>query len=194
MRTVLMSVSVAFAAATASGCMMGQAARRAPTAQPAPAARPAPPVAAHAQAMPACPVGVPGTRLAAADTPEGVAVTFTTSPERAEELRARVHAMADMHNRHHQPGAAGGEHAGHGGMMHGGMMQHDGTAASGEAEMPMPPPSRATVEDVEAGARLSVAPYDPADLERLRSTVRMHAEQMQKTGTCEMGAPASHAH
>jgi hypothetical protein len=142
--------------------------------------------------MHACPIAVPGTRLAAADTPDGVSVTFTTSPDRAEDLRARVHAMADMHNRHHQQGAAAGEH---GGMM-GGMMHHGGSAApeAGQTSMPMPPPSRATAQDIEGGARLAVAPYDPADLERLRSTVRMHAEQMQKTGTCGMGPPASHAH
>lgn len=183
MRAALLGLSLAIAG-TASGCMMGgHAAGGMPPAQPVkPQAQ-----GMGAMQMNACPVAVPGTRLATADTPEGIAVTFTTSADRAEELRARVHAMADMHNREHQAGAAGGEHEGHGAMMGGmagGMM--GGAGGAGGMAMPMPPPSRATVEDVEGGATLSVAPYDPADTDRLRSTVRMHAEQMQQTGTCAM--------
>jgi hypothetical protein len=151
--------------------------------------------------MHACPIAVPGTQLAAADTPDGVSVTFTTSPDRAEDLRARVHAMADMHNRHHLAGGPEGTHAGHGGMEHGGMMGggmmgggmmgggSTAGAGAGQASM-MPPPSRATVVDVEGGARLVVTPNDPADMDQLRSTVRTHAEHMQKTGTCRMGPPA----
>jgi hypothetical protein len=132
--------------------------------------------------MHACPIAVPGTQLAAAD--------------RAEDLRARVHAMADMHNRHHLAGGPEGTHAGHGGMEHGGMMGggmmgggSTAGAGAGQASM-MPPPSRATVVDVEGGARLVVTPNDPADMDQLRSTVRTHAEHMQKTGTCRMGPPA----
>ncbi len=133
-------------------------------------------------------MSVPGTQVAAADTPDGEAVSFTTTPDRVEELRARVHAMADVHNRRHA--GAMEEHGGmHGGMMGGGMT--GGMGSSGEAAdqtSTMPPPSRAAVEDVQSGARLVVTPNDPADLERLRSVVRMRAQHMQESGTCEMGS------
>jgi hypothetical protein len=94
--------------------------------------------------------------------------------------------MADMHNRHHASGDAG--HGGMGGMHGGGMM--GGHASHGGqdgmmGDMEMPPPSRAAVEDLPDGARIIVTPNDPADLERLQKTVRMHAEHMQQHG-CEM--------
>jgi hypothetical protein len=81
-------------------------------------------------------------------------------------------------------------------------MQHGDMMGSGSAESPsagaaehmamMPPPSRAAVRDVEGGARIVVTPNDPADLDRLRSAVRMHAEHMRESGTCGMGHPGSH--
>ena len=55
----------------------------------------------HAGAMMAmCPMGVPGTTVAAADVANGSAVTFTTTDQVAE-LQRRVHAMVAMHNKHH---------------------------------------------------------------------------------------------
>ena len=83
--------------------------------------------------------------------------------------------MAEMHNQHHA--AAGGMHDDHGG----GKM--DGHGMGGTM---MPPPSRATVEDVENGARIVVTPNDSADLQKLQSTVRMHAEHMQQNGCGSM--------
>jgi hypothetical protein len=138
----------------------------------------------EAMPMEACPMAVPGTQVAVTETRDGEAVTFTTSRNQADELRARVHAMADMHNSHHQGGGMEGMH---GGMQHGGMMGGGSMGSTGGRDAMMPPPSRATVEDVEGGARLVVTPNDPADLDQLRSTVRMHAEHMRQTGTCEMG-------
>jgi hypothetical protein len=128
-------------------------------------------------------MSVPGTNLSAADTSTGEALTFTTTPDQAAALRERVHAMADMHNRHHASGDAG--HGGMGGMHGGGMM--GGHASHGGqdgmmGDMEMPPPSRAAVEDLPDGARIIVTPNDPADLERLQKTVRMHAEHMQQHG------------
>lgn len=130
-----------------------------------------------------CPMAVPGVQLSAADTQDGEAVTFTTSADRMADLRARVHAMADMHNRHHQAGEGGMHHGNHGDAMGGGS-----TGSGGDSHaMMMPPPSRAAVEDVAGGARLVVTPNDPADLEPLRAAVRTHAEHMRQTGTCGMG-------
>lgn len=185
--TRALAIAAAALAVFGSGCMAGMAATHAASApQPQAAAAPEPVPAA---VMQACPVAVPGTQLAAADTPDGEAVTFTTTPDGVAELRSRVHAMADMHNRHHaQPGGAnpmGGMD--HGAMMGGGMMGGGGMGSSGGRMAMMPPPSRAAVEDVDGGARLVVTPNDPADLERLRSAIRMHARHMQETGTCGMG-------
>ncbi len=180
MRRPFANLSVALAIA-GSGCMAGMGAQH--------AAQAAAPEMATGGAMPAdmmqaCPMAVPATQLAVADTPDGEAVTFTTASDHVAELRSRVHAMADMHNRHH---AQGGAEQMHGGMQHGGMMEGMGGM---DASM-MPPPSRAAVEDVDGGARLAVTPNDPADLDRLRSTVRMHAQHMQETGTCGHGEPAA---
>ena len=124
---------------------------------------------------------VPGAQVSAVDTQDGEAVTFTTTPDHEADLRARVHQMAAMHNAHHQGG--GMEHGGMQQGMHGSM---GGTMGPDHKSM-MPPPSRAAVEDVPGGARLSVTPNDPADLDQLRSTVRMHADQMSKTHSCGMG-------
>jgi hypothetical protein len=116
--------------------------------------------------MEMCPMTVPGTVVNAADTANGEALTFTTTaPDQVAELRIRVHAMANMHNQHHG-GMGGGERMG-------GMM--------------MPPPSRAWVEDVENGARISMTPNDLTDLQKLQSAVRMHAAHMQQHG-CRMGS------
>lgn len=161
-------------AISGTGCMAGMVAHAVP-----PPAQP-PLGAAPADMMQVCPMAVPGTQVAVSDTPDGEAVWFTTAPERIPELRSRVRAMADLHNRQH---AGGGAEQMGGGMMGGGM--------SGMGASMMPPPSRAAVEDVEGGARLVVTPNDPADLDRLRSTVRMHAQHMQETGTCGHGQPAA---
>lgn len=135
-----------------------------------------------------CPVAVPGTQVAAVDTEGGVSLVFTTSSD-PEELRRRVRAMADLHNQHH----AGGGHAG---MMGGGTMGHGGMMGHGGAQATMPPPARATVEDVESGARLVLTPADEADLDALRAHVHEHAAEMQRTGRCpmEMGAPEGGGH
>ncbi len=126
----------------------------------------APPAVAAADPgmMAMCPMTVPGTQVYAADTANGSALTFTTAPEQVAELRIRVHAMGNMHNQRHA-GMGGDEKMG-------GKM--------------MPPPSRAWVEDVDNGARIAMTPNDPADLLRLQSSVRAHAEHLQRHG-CEMG-------
>ena len=129
--------------------------------------------------MSMCPMSIPGTQVAAGDTSTGEALTFTTTnPEQVPALREKVHAMADMHNRHH---ASGEEHPGTEGMMHGGMM------GDGGMMMQMPPPSHAAVEDLPGGARIVVTPNDSADLQRLQSTLRSHAAQMQQHGCAMMG-------
>jgi len=138
-------------------------------------AAPAAPVAASAQTpnpsgkmMPMCPMDVPGARVSATDTADGETLTFTAD-DRAAEVRSRVHAMAEMHNRHNVAGE-------HGAMMGG-----------GKAGGPMMPPSHATVADVDDGASITVTPDAPADLQKVQTMIRMHAERMQKNGCAMMG-------
>lgn len=151
---------------------------------PEPAARPVtaaqrPGRASHMMAM--CPMQVPDTTVAAADTSSGGALTFTTRSGQVDELRRRVRAMADMHNQHHH---ASGAAMMQGGVGHGAMMGRE------RGEMMMPPPSRAAVEDTEGGARISLTPDDPAQASELRSALRSHAEHMQRDGCGMMGGAA----
>ena len=126
--------------------------------QPQPAAAPPPSTSAPAQRGMAdmCPAEVPGTQVAAADTADGAAMTFTTTGDVAS-LRQRVHHMAEMHDH----------------MMGGGMMQ-----------MKMVP-SAARAEDVDGGARIVLTPNDPAQLSDLRARVRDHTAMMAG-GHCPM--------
>ncbi len=168
-------------AATASS----DAARAVAGAQAAPSA---------AQDMSAiCPMDVPGTTAAASDTADGEAITFTTTSGQVDELRRRVHALADMHNQHMSaapavtaPGGAPGTTPG----------AAEGTGSgAGESAMAHHPDhgmmshSRAMVEDVDNGARVSISASDPAHVDQLRSAVRAHAMQMSRAG-CGMAHPA----
>ncbi len=183
----LASLSIALAAA-GTGCMAGHAAStQAPTTSSQPRMAPE---ATGGMSMQACPMAVPGTQVVVADTLDGESITFTTSPVQAADLRARVRAMADTHNQHHQ----GGMETMPGGMQHGGMMMGGGSMGSGggaDGIGMMPPPSRARVEEVDGGARVVVTPNALATLYQLRSAVRMHAEHMRESGRCDMG-PAQH--
>lgn len=144
---------------------------------------------ADAAMMQACPMAVPGTQVAVSDTAGGEALTFTTAGGDVGELRRRTSAMAAMHDR---MGAGARMEQMQGGMAPGGGMMGPGIGGGsmgggqggGGHGMTMPP-SRAAVEDVENGARIVVTPNDPADLERVRSAVRMRAKHMQQRG-CEM--------
>ena len=113
-----------------------------------------------------CPMQVTGTTVAAADTEAGVALAFTTTTGDVEDLRRRVHHMAEMHNEHHA-----------GGMTGEGMQM---------------PAATATAEDVEGGARLLLVPTDATQLDALRAHAHTHAEQMNR-GECPMMAHGAHA-
>jgi hypothetical protein len=184
----MLRVSGLALAMAGAGCMAHQTTNTA-SAQPSPPASAPEPVGQEGgrpmgMQPGTCPAEVPGTQVSATDVDGGEAVTFKTSPEQAAELRKRVHAMADMHNSHHQGGGMG-----HGGMpegMHGGAMGPGSMGGGSDQMAMMPPPSRAAVEEAPGGARIVVTPNDPADLDRLRSAVRMHAEHMGQTHACGM--------
>jgi hypothetical protein len=183
MRAAMLPLALALAG---TACMHAGHAGMAATAQP-PSAPPPSAAADQGSGMAGmCPMAVPGTHLSPMDTATGEALTFTTTPDQVPALREKVHAMADMHNRHHASGDAG-QHGGMGGMMGGGMEGHMGG-------MHMPPPSHAAVEDVPDGARIVVTPNDPADLQRLQSTIREHAQQMEQHGCGMMMDHSQHQH
>ena len=171
-----------------SGCMP---AMRAGHAAPPPTTPPAGPGAAGVadpSASQMCPLAVPGTQVTAADVAGGASLTFTTDTGDVGELRRRAHAMADMHDRHHGAGAMqhGPGTMGHGAMMGPGMMGGGSMGgaqdAGGHGAHGSMPPSRAAVQDVEKGARIVVQPNDPADLQKLRTSVREDAEHMRQHG------------
>ncbi|MGE5186740.1 MAG: hypothetical protein ACM31C_32020 [Acidobacteriota bacterium] len=131
---------------------------------------PAPPPASTTTAG-VCPTAIPGTQVSVDDTHDGVALTFTTTGDVAQ-VRASVRAMAQHHSAMVQarPGRGMGPGAGRmgAGRMGAGMMGPGmGTV-----------PSTATVEDVDGGARLVLAPNDPARLAELRERARAHATMM----------------
>jgi hypothetical protein len=110
----------------------------------------------HADIMQNCPMIVPGSDVSVTDVEKGIALTFTANSGDVTELRRRVEAMAQMHST--SSNAA----------MHRNMM-----------------PFSVKYEAVAGGARLTLTPTDPAQLEAFRKTVRQHMEQMKK-GDCSM--------
>jgi hypothetical protein len=159
----------------AAGCAGSRSDQRA-TAGTAGAARPATRPGQEMQGMARmCPMEVPDTKVSAADTSQGEALTFTTGSGQVDELRRRVRALTDMHGQHHAAMGAGAAGAGQGG-------SPGQASADAHAGHLMPPPSRASVEDVDQGARVSIVPEDPAKVDQLRAAVRMHAQHMQTHG------------
>jgi hypothetical protein len=148
-----------------------------------------------------CPMSVTGAKVSTAPTPTGVTLTFsTTSPEKVADLRRRVHDAAEMHNKNHGSGGmredmmgdgmmggmtGGGHMMGSGntaGHMTGGHMMASGNAAGHMTGGQMMPQSRAAMTEVEHGARLTLTPSDPADLQKLQSAIATRAERMQQHG------------
>jgi len=103
-----------------------------------------------------CPMRVPGTDLSVTDTENGIILSITTKTGDVAELRRRVENMAKMHS-------ASSTTAMHGNTM----------------------PFFVKYEEIDYGARLTLTPKDPAQLDAFRTTVRQHAEQMKK-GECSM--------
>jgi hypothetical protein len=145
-RTILPLVLIAFAVA----CSTAATGKGETTITNAPASRP-------------CPLGVDGAEVVVEDTPQGVALTFTTSAEKADELRTRGRHSANMY---------GPRKAGEG---------HEGRHASGghHGLMPMQmPPAYALAEDVENGIKIRLFPVDDADVAVLRARARERAVAM----------------
>lgn len=112
-----------------------------------------------------CPSAVPGTSISVADTKVGIAVTFTTSePAKVAELRQRVSAMEQMHERHLIRGT-------------------EEPAGERPRRMAMHViPGSATVEDVPDGARVVFEPEDAENLDDLRTHVQVMVQTMRERG------------
>ena len=117
-----------------------------------------------------CPLGVPDTRVQITDTRQGVVLTFTTW-NRIDELRHRVRDSAAMRG----PRA-------HLGLGHAG--RHDLGQGHGLrlADMPV---GRASVEDVELGARLRLDAPSALQVERLQSQIRNRIEEIRLAHPCD---------
>jgi len=114
-----------------------------------------------------CPSQVEGTMVTWANVEGGVALVFTTtSPTRVLELRDRVMRMAQAHN------------------------EHDGESQMMGARSMMMPAARATVEEIEGGARMVLMPEDVTQLEALRQSAQESAGRMAR-GECPMAQPMS---
>ena len=117
----------------------------------------------NANAAPPCPLGVTGAEVVVDDTQEGVALTFSSSPEKVDDLRARARHAANMY---------GPRKAGEG---------HDGRHATGghHGLMPMQmPPAFAITRDVDNGIEVRLTPVDAKDLTVLRARARERAVAM----------------
>ena len=103
-----------------------------------------------------CPMKIPGADLVVANVDNGITLAITTQSGDVADLRHRVEGMAKMHSAHANANT------------HGGMMAFS-----------------VKFEEVPNGARITLTPKDPSQLEEFQAKVQQHAEQMKK-GDCSM--------
>ncbi len=126
-----------------------------------------------AQATKSCPFGVSGADVVVNDTPDGVVMTFTTTPDKLSDLRERVADAAAMHGPGEQVGK-GHEDSSTTGAKHGEGGNH------GLKAMQFPP-MRATMDKVDNGAKLTLSAQVPADVPALRAKARERAKAMAES-------------
>jgi hypothetical protein len=136
------------------------------------------------------------TQVSTSDTSDGVAIAFTTTSD-VNEMRARVHHMADMHNQltgiREGEMDSGMQHREMPGGTQGGIGTQNDTTLGDEipSHEHLPGrqmvPSTATAEDVPGGARVVLVPADLSQLTALREDARLRADMM-KRGQCPMSA------
>ncbi|MBS2027610.1 MAG: hypothetical protein JST54_06890 [Deltaproteobacteria bacterium] len=118
-----------------------------------------------------CPFAVPGTRVVTSKVEGGAALDFTTHKGGVAELRRRVAAVAERHNALHDLGgtavASRSNAPGHG--------------VSG-GEVPPMNSAKASVEDIDGGARVILTPQDPSQLQVLRQHVESRVALMYRQG------------
>lgn len=146
-------VSVLFTVALTAAPLLAQ---EEPTSQPSAEGTEAAEPGGHEMMEAMCPMHLEGqTEVTVENTDNGAAMVFANAAQ-ADELRQRVHRMAEFHNAHHGDGNPMGM-----------------------------PAAEATVQDTEFGARLLLTPQDPAQLDSLRSHLTAHQVEMSE-GRCPM--------
>jgi hypothetical protein len=128
-----------------------------------------PPSLTKGEAPRGCALGVPGATVVAEDTPEGIALSFT-SKDRATEMRQRANDAAAQHGPGERLGAGHDGKHGHGG-------EHG-------LQMMQAPTARSVADDIEGGARIRFVPADPAEKELLRAKLRERVDAMNAS-TCK---------
>lgn len=132
------------------------------------------------QARAACPMLVDGVEVKYVESPGVATLEFRIANGDVEDLQRRVEHMARMYEMHDSGrGSTLWQHRRH---MRGAMPHHGQGRAVGAI-----PPSTAKVDNFGDGARLTLRPTEPDDLEALRARVRSHHERMS-AGECWMGA------
>lgn len=119
-----------------------------------------------------CALGVPGSKVVAEDTPDGIALIFT-SRDRPAEMRERANDAAAQHG----PGARMG--VGHEG-------RHEHGADHG-LQMGQGPTARSTAEDIAGGARVRFVATDSNETDALRTKLHKQADAMNATPCTESG-------
>ena len=155
------------------------------------------PVAGQQPPMGACPMFVEGTEVEVSDTPDGVALEFTTQDGSVSDLRQRVQNLAQMYlmktgrsqlRWFPARGQRGGQGSGDESSARGAGMGHGGGMGPGAGRgmgMGQLPPTTAMVSEIPDGARIELQPTSPQALSDLRQQVRQHAERLN-SGQCWM--------
>jgi hypothetical protein len=123
----------------------------------------------QAPAPSTCPLGVPGTSVLYAETPNGATLTFLTRPDRVAELQSRAHDAAALHGTGQQRGQG-----------------HDGRHGLGGKHGLQPmqmPPAYAGAQDIDGGSKITFAPVDKNDLATLRAKLDARARDLMMS--CE---------
>lgn len=119
-----------------------------------------------------CALGVPGSKVVAEDTPDGIALLFT-SEAWPEEMRARAQDAAAQHG----PSAR----LGHG---------HDGQHGQGAdhgLQMIQGPTARSAADPIEGGARVRFVAIDGAETDALRAKLRKQTDALNATTCTDTG-------
>jgi len=124
------------------------------------------PILTHAEIPAGCALGVPGAKVAAEDTADGIALRFT-SMDSPEEMRERARDSAAQHG----PGS----HKGH---------SHDGRHGQGADhgfQMSQGPAARTSADDIEGGTRVLFVAVDPTETGALRAKLRKQTDAWNTT-------------
>jgi hypothetical protein len=116
-----------------------------------------------------CALGVAGASVVAEDTPDGIALSFT-SKDKPDELRERVRDAAAQYG----PGQGLG--LGHSG--------RHGDGAEHGLKMMQAPAARSVATDIQGGATIRFVPVDPTFIAELRTKLHDRASVMNAL-TCK---------